>query len=148
MTTCSDTLMLLEYVTSATVTPRLIAASRSTWSEPMPAVIASLSLWALSIRSAVRYAGQNGCEMTTSASGNSRSKNELLPSLSEVTTSVCSRLSSNCLMPAERVDWVTCTPPPRGRSVARGRAPRDIRDAGSAWPEGDGHQLHTSTFVS
>ena len=33
--------MLLEKVTSATVIPRSIAACRSTWSEPIPAVIAS-----------------------------------------------------------------------------------------------------------
>ena len=54
MTTCSDTLMLFEYVTSATVMPVAMAASRSTWSEPIPAVIASLSFGALAIRSAVR----------------------------------------------------------------------------------------------
>ena len=54
MTTCSDTLMLLQYVTSATVIFRSMAACRSTWSEPMPAVIASLSFFALPIRSAVK----------------------------------------------------------------------------------------------
>ena len=42
----------------------------------MPAVIASFSFFALAIRSAVRYAGQKGCEMTTSASGRARSKAE------------------------------------------------------------------------
>ena len=36
--------MLFEYVTSATVMPRSIAACRSTWSEPMPAVIGELQL--------------------------------------------------------------------------------------------------------
>ena len=46
--------MLLEYVTSATVIPRSIAAWRSTWSEPMPAVIASFSFGAFAMRSAVR----------------------------------------------------------------------------------------------
>ena len=38
------------------------------------------------MRSAVKYAGQNGWEMTISASGSSRSKTELGPSLSDVTT--------------------------------------------------------------
>ncbi|MCX2955130.1 hypothetical protein [Lentzea sp. NEAU-D7] len=52
--TCSATPMLLQYDTSATVTPCSIAASRSTWSEPMPAVSASLSRGARAIRSAVR----------------------------------------------------------------------------------------------
>ncbi len=53
----------------------------------MPAVTASFSFGALAIRSAVRYAGQNGCEITISASGSSRSKVESGPSLSEVTIS-------------------------------------------------------------
>jgi len=35
-----------------------------------------------------QVAGQNGCEMTISASGNSRSKTEFSPSLSEVTMRV------------------------------------------------------------
>ena len=60
MTTCSATLMLLQNVTSVTVMPRSIAAWRSTWSEPIPAVIASFSFGAFAIRSAVSYAGQNG----------------------------------------------------------------------------------------
>ena len=54
ITTCSETLIELQYVTSATVIPRSIAACRSTWSEPMPAVIASFRLGALAMRSAVR----------------------------------------------------------------------------------------------
>lgn len=54
ITTCSATLMLLQYVTSATVTPCAMAASRSTWSEPMPAVIASFRFFAAAIRSGVR----------------------------------------------------------------------------------------------
>ena len=54
ITTCSETLMLFEKVTSATVMPFSMAASMSTWSEPIPAVTASLSLGALAIRSAVR----------------------------------------------------------------------------------------------
>ena len=65
-----------------------MAACRSTWSEPMPAVIASFSFGALAMRSAVRYAGQNGCEMTMSASASSRSNTLFAPSLSDVTTSV------------------------------------------------------------
>ena len=54
--TCSATETTLEPVTSATVTPPLVllAASRSTWSEPMPAVTASLRFLALERRSAVR----------------------------------------------------------------------------------------------
>lgn len=92
--------MLLEYVTSATVIPRAMAASRSTWSEPMPAVIASLRFFAAVIRSGVRYAGQNGCEITTSASGSSRSKTESGPSLSEVTTRVWPRLSRKARSPS------------------------------------------------
>jgi hypothetical protein len=49
----------LEPVTSATVMPPLVwfAASRSTWSEPMPAVMAILSFLAFARREAVRYAG-------------------------------------------------------------------------------------------
>ena len=72
-------------MTSATVIPLSIAAWRSTWSDPIPAVTASFRFGALAIRSAVRYAGQNGCEMTISASGSSRSKAESGPSLSDVT---------------------------------------------------------------
>jgi hypothetical protein len=44
ITACSETVMLFEKVTSATVMPFSIAASMSTWSEPIPAVTASLSL--------------------------------------------------------------------------------------------------------
>jgi len=72
-------------VTSVTVIPRSIAACRSTWSEPIPAVCASFRFGAFAIRSAVRYAGQNGWEMTISASGRRRSKSESAPSLSDVT---------------------------------------------------------------
>jgi hypothetical protein len=54
ITTCSATLIELQKVTSATVIPRSIAASRLTWSEPIPAVIANLSRGALAMRSAVR----------------------------------------------------------------------------------------------
>src|SRR5580692_526131 len=39
---------------SATVTPCLMAAWRSTWSDPIPAVIASFSFFAFAILSAVR----------------------------------------------------------------------------------------------
>lgn len=51
-------------MTSATVTPALEAAGRSTWSLPMPAVSASFSLGALAMRSAVMYAGQKGVVIT------------------------------------------------------------------------------------
>ena len=54
ITTCSETLMLFEYVTSATVIPCSAAAWRSTWSDPIPAVIASFRFGAFAIRSAVR----------------------------------------------------------------------------------------------
>ena len=54
MTACSATLMLLHHVTSHTVILRSIADCKSTWSEPMPAVMASLRLGDLAIRSAVR----------------------------------------------------------------------------------------------
>ena len=54
MTACSATLMLLQNVTSATVISWAIAAFRSTWSEPIPAVMANLSFGAVAIRSAVR----------------------------------------------------------------------------------------------
>lgn len=56
MTTCSATDTTLDPVTSATVTPPfvLFAALRSTWSEPMPAVMASFRFLALASRSAVR----------------------------------------------------------------------------------------------
>ena len=39
--------MLFEYVTSVTVIPWSIAAARSTWSDPIPAVMASFSSGAL-----------------------------------------------------------------------------------------------------
>ena len=44
----------LQPVTSTTSTPRAMAAARSTWSLPMPAVMASFSLGAASMRAAVR----------------------------------------------------------------------------------------------
>ncbi len=123
MTTCSATLMLLQYVTSATVTPLSIAACRSTWSEPMPAVIASFRLGAFAMRSAVRYAGQNGCEMTTSASGSARSNSESGPSLSAVTISVCPRASRNAPQPE------------LAGHAAEQLAGREVdRLAASAWP--------------
>jgi hypothetical protein len=50
--------------------------------EPMPAVIANFRLGALLMRSAVKYAGQKGCEMTTSALTSSRSNSEEGPCLS------------------------------------------------------------------
>jgi len=78
--------MELQNVTSATVTPRLQAASRSTWSLPMPAVRQSFSFGAFSMRSAVMYAGQKGWEITTSASARWCSSSESGPSLSAVTT--------------------------------------------------------------
>ena len=46
----------------------------------MPAVIASLSFGAALIRAAVRYAGQNGCEMMMSASCRWRSSTHPAPS--------------------------------------------------------------------
>jgi hypothetical protein len=56
MMTCSATETTLEPVTSATVTPPfvLLAAFKSMWSDPIPAVMASLSFLALARRSAVR----------------------------------------------------------------------------------------------
>ena len=51
-------------VTSATVRPPLEAASRSTWSLPIPAVSASFSLGAFLMRSSVTYAGQKGCRLS------------------------------------------------------------------------------------
>ena len=53
MTICSETLSELQYVTSATVMPLSIAACRSVWSEPMPAVMMSLSFFAFAMRSCV-----------------------------------------------------------------------------------------------
>jgi membrane-bound lytic murein transglycosylase B len=47
-------LIELQNVTSATVMPRSMAACRSTWSDPMPAVSASFSFGALAIRSGAR----------------------------------------------------------------------------------------------
>jgi hypothetical protein len=46
--------MLFEEVTSQAVIPRPIAACRSMWSEPIPAVTASFSRGAFAIRVAVR----------------------------------------------------------------------------------------------
>ena len=80
--------------------PLSMADCRSTWSDPMPAVIASLSRGAFAMRSAVRYPGQKGWEMTMSASGNSRSKTESGPSLSEVTTNRCPRSVRNRSSPS------------------------------------------------
>lgn len=129
ITTCSATLMLLQYVTSATVTPCAMAASRSTWSEPIPAVTASFRFLAAAMRSGVRYAGQNGCEMTTSASGSSRSKTDPAPSLaslSEVTTSVCPRSSRKRRRPSSPVTLPSRWP--GVKSVAFG--------VGAVWPPG------------
>ena len=126
ITTCSATLMLLQYVTSATVIPRSIAAWRSTWSEPIPAVTASSSLGARAIRSAVRYAGQNGCEITISASGSSRSKAESAPSLSEVTTSSWPRSSRNRRRPSSPETLPSSSP--GVKSIASG--------VGAVWPPG------------
>ena len=126
MTTCSATLMLFEYVTSATVIPAAEAASRSTWSEPMPAVIASFSFGALAIRSAVRYAGQNGWEITTSASTSSRSKTEPGPSLSDVTTSVWPAASRNRRRPSSPETLPSSSP--GVKSIASG--------VGADWPPG------------
>ncbi len=100
MTTCSDTLTLLLKVTSATVMPLSMAAWRSTWSEPIPAVMASFRLGALATRSSVRYAGQKGWEITISASTSSRSKVESGPSLSEVTTKLWPRPSRKVRSPS------------------------------------------------
>jgi hypothetical protein len=120
MTTCSATLTTLLPVTSATVTPPLVvlAASRSTWSDPMPAVIASLSLAARASRSAVRYAGWKGVVMMISAVGSSRSKTESGPSLSEVVTSSWPRDSSHgrsdssfSVVPRRAGSSMECCPP-------------------------------------
>src|SRR5271166_4815504 len=66
----------------------------------MPAVSASLRLGALAMRSLVKYAGQNGWEITMSASGSSRSNSESGPSLSEVTTNSCPPSSKNLRSPS------------------------------------------------
>ena len=50
---CSATDCTLEPVTSSTAIFRLLAASKSTWSDPTPAVIHALSLGALAILDAV-----------------------------------------------------------------------------------------------
>ena len=124
ITTCSETLIEFEYVTSATVIPLSIAACRSTWSEPMPAVIASLRFGALAIRSAVRYAGQNGCEMTISASGSSRSNSESGPSLSDVTVSSWPRSSRKLRSPSSPETLPSSSP--GVKSIASG--------VGVVWP--------------
>ena len=92
--------MLLQYVTSATVMPRFMAACRSVWSEPMPAVTMSFSFGAFAISSAVAYAGQNGWEIRISASTISFDSRLFAPSLSEVTTSLWPRDSRNFLRPS------------------------------------------------
>ena len=126
ITTCSATLMLLEYVTSATVTPRSIAAWRSVWSEPMPAVMTSFSSGARSKRSAVMYAGQKGCEITTSALASSRSNTESAPSLSEVTTSAWPSSSRNFRSPSSPETLPRRAP--GWKSIAFG--------VGRVWPSG------------
>lgn len=68
------------------VMPWAMALGRSTWSDPIPAVIASLSRGAAAIRSGVRQAGGKGCEITTSASANSQARVESCAALSLVTT--------------------------------------------------------------
>jgi len=78
--TCSATDTTLDPVTSATVTLCLLAAFKSMWlvvssgahegagtySDPTPAVTASLSFLAFSKRSAVRYPGWKGVVMRIS----------------------------------------------------------------------------------
>jgi hypothetical protein len=97
-------------VTSATVTELSIAACRSVWSEPTPAVMTIFRFFARAKRSAVMYAGQNGCEITMSASGSSRSNVESARSLSEVTTSVCPRSSRNFRKPSSPDTLPSSTP--------------------------------------
>ena len=65
ITTCSATETTFEPVTSATVIPPLVllAAFKSTWSEPIPAVTAILRFFALANRSAVKYPGWNLIEV-------------------------------------------------------------------------------------
>ena len=92
----------------------------------MPAVIASLSFGAFRMRSAVRYPGQNGWEMTTSASGSSRSKTESGPSLSEVTTNWWPRSVTNRSSPSPPdTDPRSC---PGVKSMKAG--------VGRVWPSG------------
>ena len=66
----------------------------------MPAVIANFKLGDFAILSAVRYAGQNGWDITTSALGNSLSNTDPGPSLSDVTTRSWPRSVTNCLNPS------------------------------------------------
>ena len=65
----------------------------------MPAVIANFKLGDFLILSAVRYAGQKGCEIAISASTISFSKTESGPSLSEVTIKVWPWSSRNFFSP-------------------------------------------------
>ena len=62
ITSCSATDTELEPVISTTSILCAHAAAKSTWSLPMPAVIASLRCGADAMRSAVRYAGESWIE--------------------------------------------------------------------------------------
>lgn len=60
MMTCSATEVTLLPDTSMTVILRSFAASRSTWSDPTPAVMQSFRLLAFSMTSRVAYPGWKG----------------------------------------------------------------------------------------
>src|SRR5690625_6359600 len=76
ITTCSATLTWLLPVISTTSMLCSTAASKSTWSEPTPAVIASFKLGAFLTRSFVIYAGKNGELIITSMSLKCSSRSE------------------------------------------------------------------------
>lgn len=63
--TCSATETTFDPVTSATVILRALAALRSMWSDPTPAVMQILRFFALAITSAVAYPGWKGVVMST-----------------------------------------------------------------------------------
>ena len=96
----------------------------------MPAVSASFSFGARAIRSAVRYAGQNGCEITTSASGSRRSNSESGPSLSLVTISVwpCASVGAQAERAGHRADETAGMKAGRAGRRRRGLPVRVVRD--------------------
>jgi hypothetical protein len=83
--------MLFEKVTSATVMPFSMAASMSTWSEPIPTVTTSLSSGALCDPLRIQVAGPEGLRDHDLGLTKLASQHRVGPFLSEVTISLCPR---------------------------------------------------------
>ena len=128
ITTCSATLIELQYVTSATVMPFSIAAWRSVWSEPMPAVMIELQL--LRLVDALRGHVGRPERLRDDDLGVGQlllEAREFGPSLSEVTTSVWPAFSRNLRRPSS---------PETLPSSCAGLEVDGASGVGAVWPSG------------